>query len=228
MSRPRQPQHPVNQNPALTSTKTAAPTTTPTPATSSPTGYLVTNSGNVTWPSRSPSLTTSSAPSPARRRRPPWRRRRRSPAPRPTRSRRPTSTTARSPTPPPGDERPRPDRHPTRHRDDHRRPVAGADLDKSASPPRYNVGQVITYTYLLTNSGNVTLARPFTSPTTSWARSPARRRRPRSRRPRRSPAPRPTPSSRPTSTPARSPTRPPRTRPTAAKGRSPRHPTARQ
>src|SRR5439155_588479 len=36
-------------------------------------------------------------------------------------------------------------------------------LVKSASPTTYNaVGQVITYTYIITNSGNTTLAGPFT------------------------------------------------------------------
>ena len=39
----------------------------------------------------------------------------------------------------------------------------GLSLDKSATPGTYvHAGEVITYTYVITNSGNVTLAQPFT------------------------------------------------------------------
>src|SRR5262249_54675795 len=42
-------------------------------------------------------------------------------------------------------------------------PVKTIKLEKTANPTTYNaVGQVITYTYKITNTGNVTLTGPFT------------------------------------------------------------------
>ena len=81
----------------------------------------------------------------------------------------------------------------------------GLSLTKVASPLTYSLpGQVITYTYTITNSGNTTLAGPFSisddkQGTISPCAGRGRWRRPRRRRVRRR-----TRSRRPTSTPARS------------------------
>ena len=75
---------------------------------------------------------------------------------------------------------------------------------KSAPPLTYDqVGQVISYSYMVTNTGNVTLPGPFTvtdDKVTVICPADAAARRPVSR----SPAQRPTRSRRPISTPARS------------------------
>ena len=85
---------------------------------------------------------------------------------RPTPSARPTSTPAPSPTPAPSTARPRRRGHRDRQRPVHDRcrPDAGP-LDREVDRRRRSyaaVGDVITYSYMVTNSGNVTLAGPFT------------------------------------------------------------------
>ncbi len=83
-------------------------------------------------------------------------------------------------------------------------------LDKTASPTTYEaVGDVIGYSYLVTNSGNVRLAGPVSIADDKSSVRPARpsarsaTMTPTSTRVKRSPAPRATRSARPTSTPAR-------------------------
>ncbi len=83
--------------------------------------------------------------------------------------------------------------------------AAGPSLSivKTASPPTYStVGAAISYSYKVTNNGNVTITAPFTVSDNKRRRA-AHRRRPASPPLRSSPAQRATRSARRTSTPAR-------------------------
>ena len=142
---------------------TRAPRRRPTTAVGDAIAYsfLVTNTGNVTL--AGPVTVTDdkvTVTCPARRRSAPARRHdlHRDA----TRSPRPTSMPAASPT--------SPQRMPTvghlehRHRDRHRGPGPGADAWTRAPRPRptTRVGDVIDYSYVVTNTGNVTLTGPVT------------------------------------------------------------------
>ena len=84
-----------------------------------------------------------------------------SPAPRPTPSRRPTSTPATSSTPPPATPSPAPRRStPTRQTVTiYAHQTRGITIVKSSdATPSTTVGDVITYSYLVTNTGNTTIS----------------------------------------------------------------------